>query len=359
VQLVAGSYDTCALKDDRSVWCWGGGNATPARIATLTNVVELASGTFHKCARKTDGTVWCWGANGAGQIGDGTTELRDAPVQVKLADGRATFIQISAGGFSSCARLQGGSVWCWGANGAGQAGNGVLSSNAPTPVQVTAVDSGLVAEIVAEGGHGCARLQSGALRCWGGNTDGELGVGSSDTSPRLTSIEVAALGTTVVRTSGRCAIKDDLTLWCWGLNTSGQVGDGSTALRTGPVQITTLGNNVVEVTRTFLRTCARKSDGSVWCWGRNGDGGLGDGTINGQPCPSGDCKPTPVRVSGISDAAAIASGIGHACAARNDGTTWCWGTNGQGQLGEGMVAGQSCSGGPCRPQAVRSLLTCP
>jgi alpha-tubulin suppressor-like RCC1 family protein len=355
VQLVAGSYDTCALNSDRAVRCWGGGTAVPTRIdgssqVPLAPVVELASGTFHKCARKLDGTVWCWGANSAGQLGNGTTDDSALPVQAKLADGRGTFVQISAGGFSTCGRLQGGTLWCWGA---------VPGSGAqPVPVAVTAVDSALVSEVVAEGGHSCARMLDGSLRCWGNNADGELGDGTSAAGPKLSSVEVAELGTAVVRSSGRCAIKNDLTLWCWGLNSSGQVGDGTTELRTSPVRVTALGSGIGEVTRTFFKTCARKLDGSVWCWGRNGEGSLGDGTIGGQPCPNGQCKPTPVTVSGIGDASAIAAGIAHACAARPDGV-WCWGANSQGQLGDGTRDGEACAGGPCRPRPARSQVACP
>jgi hypothetical protein len=355
-QLVAGSYDTCALKSDRSVHCWGGGNPSPARVEAaprepLASVVELASGTFHKCARKVDGSVWCWGANGAGQLGNGAPGDSPLPVQAKLADGRGTFVQISAGGFSTCGRLQGGTLWCWGALATGE--------SARVPVEVTAVDAAQIAEVLVEGGHSCVRTPSGSLRCWGSNADGALGDGTSDPGPKLGAVEVVLLGATVVRSSGRCAIRNDLSLWCWGLNSSGQVGDGTTELRVSPVEVTALGRNVAEVSRTFLKTCARRLDGSVWCWGRNGDGSLGDGTIGGQPCPNGECKPAPVQVSGLDSAAAIASGIGHACAATHDGTTWCWGANGQGQLGDGTLEGEACTGGPCRPRPVKSQLACP
>ena len=166
------------------------------------------------------------------------------------------------------------------------------------------------------------------------------------------------LGTSVLRSSGRCAIKGDLTLWCWGMNTSGQVGDTTTELRTSPVQVA-VDSQIAEVTRTFFKTCSRDLDGSVWCWGRNGEGSLGDGTIGGQPCPNGECKPTPVRVSGLAGAAALAGGIGHTCAATNDGTTWCWGANNQGQLGDGTQEGEACTGGPCRPSPVQTQLNCP
>jgi hypothetical protein len=356
--LVAGNYDTCALLEDGSVWCWGGGSASPSQKPDLGDVVELASGGSHKCARRRDGSVSCWGTNTRGELGDDTGVDSATPVRVVTAEDVATFLQITAGGSASCARAAGGSAWCWGENGSGQTGDGTTQGPRLSPVAVTIADSAAMAEIVAAGGHTCVRTLDNSLKCWGGNLDGALGDGTPDPGPILDPVNVA-LSNPVVRTSGRCAITSDLALFCWGLNSSGQVGDGSTELRNTPVQVTALGNDVVEVTRTHARTCARKQDGSAWCWGRTGDGGLGDGTLTGQPCPNGECKPTPVRVSNLTDTAAIAAGVSHACAAKNDGTIWCWGADGQGQLGDGDAQVDDCAQGPCSSAPVQTLFSCP
>ena len=217
---------------------------------------------MHKCARTVDGSVWCWGLNVTGQIGDGTTDRRDLPVKVTLPNGSGTFVDISAGGFSTCARAQGGSVWCWGANESGQVGDGTLQNSRPSPVQVTSVDISQVAEVIPAGDHSCALMSNGSLRCWGSNIEGRLGDGTTEQGPKLASVEVAVLGTSVVRSSGVCAIKSDSTLWCWGSNAWGQVGDGMTTNRTSPGEVTRLGSGVVEVSATFLRTCARNKTGA-------------------------------------------------------------------------------------------------
>jgi alpha-tubulin suppressor-like RCC1 family protein len=167
-----------------------------------------------------------------------------------------------------------------------------------------------------------------------------------------------------------CARKTDGTLWCWGLADSGQIGDGTTAAASCgsipchplPVQVTTLGSSVVEVAAGWYHTCARKADGTVWCWGDNFFSQLGTGTnLGSQVCESrqNPCEPSPVRATAVgTDAAQIALGYAHSCAVKTDGTAWCWGGNYLGQLGDGTLNGtHECAKVACNPTAV--ALPCP
>jgi alpha-tubulin suppressor-like RCC1 family protein len=318
VEVAAGSLHTCARKQDATLWCWGDniagqlGNGTLGwpptfdlvQVAPLgTSVVEVAAGANHTCARTQDGKLWCWGDNGAGQVGDGTISVGDAasavkasPVQVASLGTGA--VQVAAGNVHTCARKQGGTLWCWGHNEYGQLGDGTTGGVAcsgsvckPVPVQVTGLGASVV-EVSTGDGHTCARKQDGTLWCWGRNTYGALGTGMTgwkEPSP----LKVASLGTDVVAVTAwgdhTCARKQDGTLWCWGKNTSGQVGEGTTASpKPLPVQVTALGASVLEVSAGREHTCARRQDGTIWCWGANYLGQLGDGTTTG--------KPTPVQV---------------------------------------------------------------
>jgi alpha-tubulin suppressor-like RCC1 family protein len=141
-------------------------------------VDQLALGWFHSCARLGDGTVKCWGDNGVGQLGDGTTTNSSTPVAVQGLSGA---VEIAAGGLHSCARLGDGTVKCWGNNFSGELGDVTGTYSSSTPVVVQGL-SGAV-EIAAGNWHSCARLGDGTVKCWGGNSDGQLGDGTDTISP--------------------------------------------------------------------------------------------------------------------------------------------------------------------------------
>lgn len=189
--------------------------------------------------------------------------------------------------------------------------------------------------VAAGHGHTCAVRTDGSLWCWGRGIEGNLGNGGTLSSS--IPVKVSALGNTVVEVAAgdlhTCARKSDNTLWCWGANESGQLGDGTTTPhRSLPVQVSALGNLVRQIVAGFRFTCARKNDGSLWCWGRNRDiiGG-GGGTVN--PLTS------PVQVTSLGNPiAAVSAGSyidPHLCARRMDGTLWCSGTNRYGEVGTG------------------------
>ncbi len=288
-------------------------------------VVQISAGKWHSCAILGDGTLWCWGDNFGGKLGDGTTAARLTPVPVTaLGSG---VVEVSAGDGHTCARKTDGSLWCWGDNSSGQLGDGTTTTRS-LPVQVAALGS-QVASVSTGDLHTCARKSDGSLWCWGENADGELGDGTTTT--RLGPVQVsgmsAAVAEVVLGSAHSCARKSDGSLWCWGWNGFGQLGDGTSTSRSSPTAVTGLTANVAGLSAGEEHSCARKTDGSLWCWGDNASGQLGDGTTTAHA--------TPAAVSGLSAVRSIRLGAWHSCAMKTDSTLWCWGYNGYGQLGVG------------------------
>jgi alpha-tubulin suppressor-like RCC1 family protein len=297
----------------------------PVTAAAPPTVTAVSAGGDHTCAVMADGTVRCWGYNAYGQLGDGSTDRRLTPVSVA---GISTATSITVGEYHSCALLTGGSIRCWGGNATGALGDGTTADSL-TPVAVSGIST---ATAVAAGDrHTCAVLADHTVRCWGWNTEGQLGDGT--TTARLTPVEVAGISTATVVVGGEigftCALLAGGSIRCWGNNTSGQLGDGTRTTRLAPVAVSGI-STATAVDAGDAHTCAVLTDGSVRCWGSNWAGELGDGTMSPP-------RAVPVAVVGISTATAVAAGGQHSCAAMTDGTSRCWGHNGSGQLGDGTL----------------------
>lgn len=184
-------------------------------------------------------------------------------------------------------------------------------------------------------GATCAIRSDGAVFCWGFNGDGRLGDGTFDSASRP--VQVSGFSSQGVQASGgmfhTCAVKSTGAAWCWGQGSDGQLGNGTTAATANPVAVSGLGSGVAEVGSGGYHSCARKTDGTVWCWGRNTQGQLGDGTNTD--------RLTPVQVSGITGAQALAVGTNHNCLLGGAGGVRCWGSNQFGQLGDGATSDRS------------------
>ena len=301
----------------------------PPSHATL-----VTAGFLHSCALTSTGAVMCWGSNGTGQLGDGTTADRTMPVAVSgLSSDVAAVV---AGGSHTCALSSAGAVSCWGRNHHGQLGDGTTIDRT-TPVAVSGLSSGVVA-IVAGDSHACALTNSGAMKCWGSNSSSRLGDGSS--TERTTPVAVSGLSSGVAAMAAggahTCALTTAGAMKCWGSNSFGQVGDGTTTTRATPVAVSGLSSGVEAITAGNSHTCALMSSGGVKCWGRNSVGQVGDGTTTNQS--------SPVDVSGLSsDVAAIGSGGDalHTCATTTAGALKCWGNNSRGQLGDGTTVNRT------------------
>lgn len=292
----AGSYHSMALKNDGTVWTWGNnlhgelGNGTnieshiPAMITSLTNVKKIvATVNAFSLALKNDGTLWAWGNNQYGQLGDGTTTDKFSPIQILN-----NVIDVAAGYSHVLAIKSDSSVWAWGDNAFGQLGiNSTLNSN--VPIQIPTLSN--IRSVSAGFSYSFAVNNNGSLFSWGGNETGQLGHG--DTTTRYTPAQVSSL-TDILEIKGgnghALAIRSDTTVWAWGSKIYGQLGDGSSGASSlcwcekFPIQITSL-TGVNHVEAGTASSFARKNDGSLWAWGINYNGELGDGTYTERRAP--------------------------------------------------------------------------
>ena len=332
----------CARLTSGGVDCWGDNSYgqlglpvntqswLPAVGSNLSGVTAIDAGGFNTCALVSGGTVKCWGYNYYGELGNGTTSTSPpygstVPVSVTGLTGATA---ISTGNSHTCALLSGGTVKCWGYNYHGELGNGTTSTSPPygstVPVSVTGL-TGATA-IAAGSAHTCALITGGTVKCWGGNGYGELGDGTTTDSTVPVSV-TGLTGATAISTgdSHTCALLSGGTVQCWGWNNDGQLGNGTRYSATAPVSVTGL-TGVIAIAAGYYHTCALLSGGTVQCWGNNG-GQLGDGTTTDST--------VPVSVGGLTGAAAIGAGYGHTCAVISGGTVQCWGMNYIGELGNG------------------------
>ena len=351
--LSLGELHGCMSRGDGTVACWGinergqlgarDGNAwlfsaSPLDVAGLPAQATLvASGpaAAHTCAILRDDTAACWGANGSAQLGDGSSTLWKTPVQVmeSLAEEESqtpaallTGIKgLAVGRDHTCALLKSDQgdlarVACWGGNSSGQLGNG---TSVPSAVPVTVQNSvnGDVMDIVAGDGFTCWLTSQGAVRCSGKNAANSLL--PSQVSGLTSGAQKLAAGG-----QHACVVtSDDGRVLCWGNNASGQIGNGTSATTLIPRSVSGL-SNVSALALGYRHSCAvvnEAQDSTVWCWGNNAYGQLGDGTTTS--------RLAPVKVPGLLTAVSVSCGTAHTCATLIDGSTRCWGWNGYGQLG--------------------------
>jgi|GEM_PF-2323380 len=343
-QVVTGTYqvigalaagDTHTMAMDRTGTCsaWGanaggqlGNNSytqsnKPVAVTSGTNVVALSLGYYSSYLVKNDGSLWAWGNNYYGIIGDGTTTSQKVPKQIYISG----MSGVAAGQYHAVALKSDGTVWTWGLNNSGQLGTGNTTQSL-SPVQVPGLAN--VIAVAAGGSSSFALKADGTVWAWGSNNKGQLGDGS--TAQRTSPVQVAgSLSNVVSITAGfyhAMALKSDGTAWAWGLNTSGQLGDGTTTQRNTPVQITAL-SNVVQIASgvTAYHSAAVKSDGTLWTWGINSSGQLGNNSTTQSN--------VPVQVTALNNVEQVAVGSYHTVASLGDGTVWSWGLNSSGQLG--------------------------
>jgi alpha-tubulin suppressor-like RCC1 family protein len=322
-----GATHGCGIRTDGTLWCWGSGPRgelglgagrtvvkSPVQVGTATSWVSLNSTANHQCAVDTGHGLWCWGANAAGQLGDGTTAGRHVPVRVGAG---TSWASVAAGLSHTCALTTDGRTYCWGANDTGELGDGTITG-ASRP---TAVNTDLTTRsIIAGWGHTCALTAGRDLWCWGSNFGGSLGDGTEVSSPNTPSAVPVGAATdwAGLALGGRhtCALRAGATLWCWGDNTDGQLGDGRTVSRPAPARVAG-GGAWAEVAAGEDATCGIRPDGTLWCWG---------------DVPAEGNAARPRQVGDLGGWVDVSVGDNHVCGVRADAGLWCWGANDHGQV---------------------------
>ena len=351
VAVSGGGNHTCALKSSGRVFCWGrddegqvgnddppGGNRFYEPIQLDGNAndwAQVSSGGTHTCGLKTDGRLFCWGDDSSGQLGDGGSNTSTTtPVQV--GTGRS-WAFVSAGYGTTCARKTNNRLFCWGSDLNGQLGDGGSNTDQGSPVQVSG-NSTEWRQVSVGGGTVCARKVTGRLFCWGDDQDGELGDGGTDTDQNVP-VEVAGALTTWSSSfsageRNTCARKTGGRLFCWGSDIAGQLGDGGGEQDQGaPVQVSGGFTDWREVGVGNGHICARRANGTLYCWGADGSGQIGDGADDGLQ------ENGPAQVGGSTAWTTLDAGGDHTCARKNSGRLFCWGRDFYGQIGDGADPG--------------------
>ena len=324
-------------------------------------IVQTANGNGYSLALSADGTVYTWGRNEYGQLGNGVTATNSpVPVAVKTAgtpmEGK-TIVQISAKVWYALALASDGTVYSWGFNSWGQLGNGTsgTANNASAPVAVktagTPMEGKTIVQVAAGATHSLALATDGTIYAWGKNEYGQLGNDSTTNSPVPVAVKTAGTpmdGKTIIQIHAgyehSLALASDGTVYAWGRNNSGQLGKNDATDTHIPAAVQTLGTPmagkvIVQLAAGNSQSMALASDGTVYTWGWNQYGQLGNGTTTNSRIPVAVVTTgTPLAGKTISQ---IAAGNAHALAMTDDGTVYTWGWNQYGQLGNNSTINSS------------------
>ena len=388
IAIAVGNGFSFAIEADGSLWAWGNNeygrlgdgtrtireesptpyifddfvgeilvdNNRKIPVKIMDSVVSVSAGFDHAMAIKTDGSLWAWGWNGDGRLGNGyianessTIEDRIQTVPIKIME---DVVSVSVGSSHTMAIKTDGSLWAWGHNDSGQLGDGTFTTlgndnGRRTPVKI--MDS--VAFVSAGYRHTMAIKTDGSLWAWGWNSSGQLGSGGGGNVPgtmggpiQTVPIQIMEDVTSVsAGTYHTMAIKTDGSLWAWGSNYSGELGDGTATgrdenfdvidnNRLSPVKVM---DSVISVSVGHSHTMAIKADGSLWAWGSNDHGLIGAETT-ARPEDAAPARYAQLPIKIMDSVISISTGT-HTLALKADGSVWAWGSNTYGQLGDGTT----------------------
>jgi alpha-tubulin suppressor-like RCC1 family protein len=327
-----------------SLWGWGTNTSgqladgtttnrsTPVQTVSLSiNWKDMSGSGYGGMGIKTDGTLWTWGYNDSGQLGDGTTTNRSSPVQVA----GTTWKKVSGGLRQTVGAIKtDGTLWTWGSSTNGELGDGTTVSKS-SPVQI----AGTTWKDVSSGQYNISGLKTdGTLWIWGHNSYGQLG--DNTYTPKSSPIQLSGTTWKQAALSGMqhsVSIKTDGTIWVWGYQRWGNLANTAVfdAFSITPSQIA--GNTWKMVTCGMYHTVAIKTDGTLWTWGRNQYGQLGD---NNSENDTGKYTPAQTVTSGT-NWKMVSAGHSHTVAVKTDGTLWTWGYNSNGILGDNTETNKS------------------
>jgi alpha-tubulin suppressor-like RCC1 family protein len=294
----------------------------PAAVAGLSDLGAVSAGSGHSVVLKKDGTVWTWGYNGEGQLGTRPAADSRFPKPEQASD--LSGITAVVAGDRYCMALKAdGTVWAWGNNWHGQLGNGTKNSSS-SPREVAGLSD--IVALAAGMGHSFALAKDGSIRAWGYNDDGELGDGKR--KDRFTPFRVPGLSGVKAVAAGShhsVALKNDGTVWMWG-------GQNKADRSLTPRRVPGL-SQIVAISVGGWYSLALKDDGTVWAWGVIANGEQDDDTMN-------EVIKKPVQIKALTNVTGIAAGMWHALALKKDGTVWAWGRNYYGALGDGTETGR-------------------
>lgn len=353
-KIIAGGYGhTLSIKPDGTLWAWGINNSgqlgvgttswptpVPVQSGTDNDWLMVSAGQSHSLGLKSDGTLWSWGYNMWCALGLEDRDDRHSPAQIGVDN---NWVMVSAGNDASFGLKSDGTLWAWGKGSLGDGESELTLRCAPVPVGDN--DWAMVSMISGRGSHTLALKQDRTLWAWGNNNSGQLGVGDSTISNSKWPVQAgdADANDWAMIAAGSyhsLALKTDGTLWAWGNDSFGQLGDESPAAnKYEPVQI---GDDTdwAMIAAGLYHSLALKSDGTLWAWGHNLYGQVGDGSTEN--------KFAPTRVGDESDWIMIAAGHDHNIALKSDGTLWTWGSNQSGQLGDGAYGSNVYNVSPTR-----------
>ena len=307
----------------------------PVEVGDLTGAVAIAGGQNTGYAVLRDGTVWAWGDDDQDELGDAGVQPRQVPVQVRPL---SKVVALDAGAFSVYALRRDGTVWAWGDNSLGQLGTGSPNPGPGAPHELARL-TGATA-LAGGGSNGYALLRDGTVWAWGDNSQGQLAVPACTSSggPRSTCllssvpVKVHGIAGAVALASGfdtAYALLRDGTVWAWGDNSFGQLGDGTRHPSNGtPVRVTGL-DDVVTIAAGSSTGYGLDRKGNLWAWGYGAYGQLGDASAANSD--------VPVRVRKVSHVVEVAGGGDMAYALDREGNLWAWGYGAYGQLGNGYM----------------------
>jgi alpha-tubulin suppressor-like RCC1 family protein len=285
----------------------------------------ISVGRTHACGIDSDGALFCWGTGTYGsEMGQGTSGT--SYDKPMRVGGESDWTAIATG-FNFTCGIRAGTLWCWGKSTNGPLGLGA-TTEALTPAQVGSATDWL--RIDAGNEHVCGVRGDNTLWCWGYNNNGQLGDASLDNRTTPVQIGAAIWSRVSAGDAHTCAVSTASRLYCWGLNDGGRLGDGTVTQRTSPTEVSGALTTWTDVSAGGAHTCGLKNDSTLWCWGANGEGQVGIAAPADQH--------TPVSPSGMTSWATVAAGGAFTCATTSLGELWCWGAGGSGQLARGSRA---------------------